>query len=728
MSSQELVSFIDTARKGGMSDIKIFLAMQDSPKFSTGIKKANDAGMSNRDLARDLGLNIAPHKPVDINDGKAEVLKKSAKEAGKTKAWESVLLGASDLGAGVIQGATYAADGVNGGINKLLGTKLDTKSYDRFTNQRKDIEQHHNDRRSQNGQGFDGLRMVGQIAATAPMAALGRGYQGAKVLSKVGAEVAAQNAAVGAAIGGSGFAKDANQRYSNTALGAVGGALGGAAGEKIGQGVNKAINVGRNTANKLSTTRTNEILSQIDQKLDDALRQGGSKVTLGQMSDDVANGLRQDALKILKSGSDLSPEAVARKAVLDRLGLKGTQAQLTGDARLWNKQAELSKINGAGDPLNAKLIDDNVQLKSLLDDSISKTGGQSADQYGAMQGAVGAFDDQLLQNKQFVRSAYDTARNASGNDAKLGGAEFVADANKALSDNFATMSLPGDVKAILKSIEKKPDQFTLGKSEEIIKRLNKAHSASLKIDGTGSSETYAIGLVRDALNGRQTVALQNLANNGNEAAGLYQFARQAHGFNANHVESMPLLKDVVKGVEPDKLFNKHILGGNVAEIDKSIKMLKNINPQAVNDIKQQVLEHISSKAININGQFSPAGMKRVLDSIGNRRLATMFTPDEIARIQDIGRAGHYLVTQPAHSNINNSNTASVLLNHLSGLINKPGVRMLLAPVKDVKDSMQVGKAMNSSMPGNTAPTDVNLTLLEKLTQAGILSGSNLSDQ
>ena len=412
MSSQELVSFIDTARKGGMSDIKIFLAMQDSPKFSTGIKKANDAGMSNRDLARDLGLNIAPHKPVDINDGKAEVLKKSAKEAGKTKAWESVLLGASDLGAGVIQGATYAADGVNGGINKLLGTKLDTKSYDRFTNQRKDTEQHHNDRRSQNGQGFDGLRMLGQVAATAPMAALGRGYQGAKVLSKVGAEVAAQNAAVGGAIGVSGFAKDADQRMANTALGAIGGAVGGVAGEKIGQGVNKAINTGRNTINKLSPTRTNEILSQIDQKLDDALRQGGSNVTLGQLSDDVANGLRQDALKILKSGGGLSPDAVARKAVLDNLGLKGTQAQITGDARLWNKQAELSKISGAGDPLHAKLIDDNVQLKSLLDDSVAKTGGQSVDQYGAMQGAVGAFDDQLLQNKQFVRSAYDTGRNA----------------------------------------------------------------------------------------------------------------------------------------------------------------------------------------------------------------------------------------------------------------------------------------------------------------------------
>lgn len=730
-AGEQTRAFIDAQRKEGKSDQDIFFAMMDSPKFSAGIQKGNQLGHSNRDIAQGLGLKLPERKVVDLNETKRNSMLQEAKKAGKTQAWESALLGASDLGAGVVQGATYAADGISGVANKLLGTNLDTKAYERFTQERKDIEDWHNLRREVNNQGFDIVRLGGQIAGTAPMAAVGRGYQGAKILSKAGAEVAAHNAALGAGISGASFAGDSGQRAQNMAFGAIGGAAGGAIGEKIGQGVSKTIQAGKNTVARLSPERTNEILRNIDQKLDDALRQSGSSVTLGQLSDDVANGLRQDAVQIIKSGRDLNPEAVARKVVLDRLGLKGTQAQLTGDAKLWQKQAELAKIDGAGEPVRNKLIDDNFQLKALLDDAAERTGGASSDQYGAMDDALRAIQGQLDQNKDYIRAIYGSARNAEGNNVKLGGDEFVREANKVLNDNFASMSLPASVKSILKHFEKNPDDFTLGKSEEIIKRLNQAHQASLKPDGTASSETYAIGLVRDVLNNRQNTTLQNLASQNNPAAELYQLGRQAHGFNANQIESMPLLKDAVKGVEPDKLFNKHVLNGNVAELKQTVDLLNNVNPQAVNDIKQQVIEFISNKAVNQNGQFSPAGMKKALDSIGDRRLATMFNPDELGRIKDIGMAGHYLVTQPAHSYINNSNTAAALMNHLGGLINKPGVRMLLAPVKDVKDSVQAGKMMNPSMPKGEVSIDFtpdDATLIDRLTRAGIISGSNLPNQ
>src|SRR5690606_37071349 len=111
-------------RGSGASDTKIFLAIMDSPKFKKGIEKGNAMGMTNRDIAAGLGLNI-PRTAADPEaDAKKEV-KKQAKAVGPTKAWESALLGASDLGAGVLQGFSYAADGVSGGLNKLLGTNLD---------------------------------------------------------------------------------------------------------------------------------------------------------------------------------------------------------------------------------------------------------------------------------------------------------------------------------------------------------------------------------------------------------------------------------------------------------------------------------------------------------------------------------------------------------------------------------------------------------------------------
>lgn len=722
MSSEALKAFIAKERSSGAQDQDIFLKMLDTPAFRAGIEKGNKQGLTNRQIAAGIGLKLPERKQVDPQEG----LLAEAKKAGKTQAWESGLLGFSDLGAGVLQGVSKVSDTASAGINKAFGTNLDTGSYDRVTRERKAVEDWHNLRRQANDQGFDIVRLGGQGAATAPMAALGRGYQGAKVLSTAGAKVAGQNALVGAGIGGAGFAEDAEARLAHTAFGAIGGAAGAAAGEKVGQGIGKAIQAGKNASSRFSTTQTNQLLTQINQKLDDALKQNG--LSLGQLSDDVANGLRQDALKALQSGKDLNTTAVARKAVLDRLGLKGTKAQITGDAKQWQQQSELAKINGAGDPLRDKFIDDNVQLTRLLSEAADNTRGASIDSYGAMDNALKSIQGQLGQNKDYIRTIYNSARQAQGNDVKLGGTEFVKQSNQILDDNYASMSLPASVRSILKNIEKDPDQFTLGKSEEIIKRLNQEHSASLKPDGTASSETYAIGLVRDVLNDRQAQALQSLASQNNPAAELYQLGRQAHGFNAKQIEAMPLLQDAVKGIEPDKLFNQHILKGNVNELSKTIDLLNNVNPQAVNDIKQQVVQYISQKSINSNGQFSPAGMKKALDQITDRRLATMFTPKEVAQISDISKAADYLITQPPHSYVNNSNTTATLANHLMGLLKLPGARVVLSAVKDVPDSMAVTKAMQPSLAGEAIPTQANQDLIDRLTRAGLISGSNLPNQ
>lgn len=726
MAGEQTKAFIDAQRKAGKSDIAIFNSMLDIPKLRSGIEKGNSLGHTNRQIAQGLGLNIPEPRSVDLEEVKHKSMLEDAKKAGKTQAWESGLLGFSDLGAGVVQGATYAADGISGVANKLLGTNLDTKAYERFTQERKDIEDWHNLRREANDQGFDIARLGGQVAGTAPLAALGRGYQGAKILSTAGAKIAGQNALVGTGIGAASFAGDSDARLAHAALGAVGGAAGGAIGEKIGQGLGKAIQTTKNLGSRFSTTQTNQLLSQINQKLDDALRQNG--LTLGELSDDIANGLRQEALNALRSGKDLNPTAVARKAVIDRLGLKGTKAQISGDPKQWQQQAELAKINGAGDPLRDKFIDDNVQLTRLLNEVAENTKGTSIDSYGAMDDALKAIQGQLGQNKDYIRTVYNSARQAQGNDVKLGGAEFVKEARQALKDNYASMELPASINSILKRFEKSPDEFTLGESEAVIKKLNQAHQASLKADGTASSETYAIGLVRDVLNNRQNSSLQNLASQNNPAAELYQLGRQAHGFNAQQIESMPLLQDAVKGVEPDKLFNKHILGGNVSELDNTIRLLKNVNPQVVNDLKQQVIQFISNKAINSNGQFSPSGMKGALDKLTDRRLIAMFTPKEISKLKDISKAADYFNTQPPHAYVNNSNSGSAIANYFMGLLKLPGARVLLSSVKDIPDSMAVTQAMKPSIAGKASQSVTDQDLIDRLVKAGIISGSNLPNQ
>lgn len=738
MASQ-IQSQIASAKKAGYKDSEIWNELRKLPDFNNSVKQARAAGYKQEEIAQQLGLKVkfidskpkSNYQPFDnTKEARQKREQEALKKQGPTQLWESALLGAADIGVPFVQGAQYVKDKINQGVNAVAGTKLPTNSYEGVTKTYKNINDAHNTVRKANNQGVDVGRIGANMVMTAPLAAAGGTLpSGAKLISKAGAEFLGKNAALGGLIGATGIHKNNTERLKSMGAGAVGGAIGAAAGQKIGEGVTK---VARKTIPSVKAATQVRVNQAIDDQIEIALKQ--SNVKIGDLSDDIIAGLRKDVGAALKSGKAVNKEAIARKVVFDRLGIKPTQAQLTGSPQLWQKQAELAKIQGAGDPLRQKLVQDNQQLAGLLDDVALKTGGKADDAYGATSGAIDALKGQQAQNKEFIGAAYDAARKSAGNDVVLDGRGFANDAITRLDEQYAMSSLPASVRKIIGDIEKNPDAFTLGKSEELIKILNREYKSSL-MNGQPSSSTYAIGVVRDALEGRQGEAMQGLlANGGNDAAQGYQFARDAYKFNAQQIEGIPLLQDALKGVEPDKLFQKHFLNGNVNEIQRTVDLLNNVNPQSVANIKGQVIKHISEKAINQNGQFSPAGMKRALDAIGDRRLNTLFTPNEVAQIKDIGMAGQYLVTQPAHSYVNNSNTSAALMNFLGGIINKPGVRVLLSPLKDVADSVQVNRALKANITGdakassevvnNMLLSEGDKNLIEQLTKLGLIGGAN----
>lgn len=734
----DVKGLIVDARKMGMSDQQIYSELQKTPQFSSITKSAkNELKMNDDQIAGQFGLVInvkmppirltaegEPYKQFDNTPKARKALEQEQlKKQGPTQLWESGLLGLADWGIPAVQAAEYAADGIRGGINKVFGTNLETDRYEKLTKSYKNTNDNHNTVRKANKQGADVVRMGANMLLTAPIAGVGGTLKsGVPLVSKAGAEFLGKNAALGALVGATGVHENNTQRLKSMGAGALGGAIGAGVGQKVGEGVVKV-------ANKIPTrATTHKISAAIDDQIEIALKQ--SNVKIGDLSDDVVAGLRKEVGAALKSGKAVNKEAVARKIVFDRLGIKPTRAQLTGDPILWQKQAELAKIQGAGDPLRQTLINNEGKVIGALDDVIAKTGGNATDQYGAIKGATDSLLDRNAQNKAFIGAAYDNARLAQGNNTVLDGESFAKEATDLLEQNYATLSLPAGIKKIIKDIEKKPQEFTLNKAEELIKVLNREYKASLQ-NGQPTSSSYAIGVVRDALNSRQATVLQGLT--GNESAQAYQFARQAHKANAELTQRMPLLQDALKGVEPDKLFQKHILGGNAAQLGETIEVLKNTNPQAVADIKQQTLLWISNKSVNQNGGFSPAGMKKALDSLGDRRLLTMFDANELSHIKDIAKAGDYLVTQPNHAYVNNSNTSAALMNFFGGLINKPGVRVLLSPLKDVADSVKVSRSLKGSVAGEAVPAATNplisnaqLEIIDKLSKAGLTGGANAS--
>lgn len=710
-TSKETQARIKAAQKAGYSDAEIFAYYKNNPKTKKRIIAASKH-YSEADIAKEMGLNIN----VTVKQPEQPKYEKPSFLA-------DVGAGMDDIFSGIKQGALYVKDGVTG-----------SNDYEKFTKEKADEKALYEKARQESGAGINIGRFVGQTVATLPAAAVAKGYQGTRSATQIAA-VTGRNAASGAIAGGVAFAKDSDQRLNNTVSGGLAGVAGGVVGHQVGKG---AAKVSKKVVPAAASRASARIGATIDDQIETAL--SSRNIRMGDLSDDILRGLRKDVGAALKSGKAVNKEAVARKVVFDRLGITPTKAQLTGDPKLWNQQAELSKVQTfkGNNPLQDKLIQDNEKLSTLMDDFVVNTNGAAPDQYGAMSKAVDALDNHNATMKQQVGQMYDAAKAAPGNDVLLDSAGFANDAITRLDADYAMSSLPQNVHKLIKDVADNPDKFTLGKSEEFIKILNREHKASLQ-NGQPTSTTYAIGVVRESLVKRQEQAMQGLLAQGNDAAQMWNIARTAHKMRVEQIEANPLLKDAVKGVEPDKLFTKHVLNGNVAELDSTIKLLKNVDGQAVDDIRGQVAEYIMDKTLQSNGQPSPSAMAKALQQIGDRRLNILFSPEEVAKLKDIGAAMHYLITQPPHSNINNSNTASAARNFLHSLSSRTPVTKWI--VGATEDAVNIGRMNNALKPSlaskEKASSDLldnilygeeEKKLIELLTKLGVIGGANAARQ
>jgi len=84
---------IAAARQAGHSDLEIFKAISKSPKYAFGFEKARASGLSNIDIAKDLGLLISQkdlgampaikqYVAPDLNEERKQNMRKAAKESG----------------------------------------------------------------------------------------------------------------------------------------------------------------------------------------------------------------------------------------------------------------------------------------------------------------------------------------------------------------------------------------------------------------------------------------------------------------------------------------------------------------------------------------------------------------------------------------------------------------------------------------------------------------------
>ncbi|MGP5347435.1 hypothetical protein ACTXLJ_12340, partial [Psychrobacter celer] len=304
--------------------------------------------------------------------------------------------------------------------------------------------------------------------------------------------------------------------------------------------------------------------------------------------------------------------------------------------------------------------------------------------------------------KANVSGLYDNARASAGNDVPLDHMRFINNASQELEAQGLGTFLKGDIRGIFKGMFDDPNyQLTLGKSEEINKVLN----ARLKTT-TDGNERYALGLVKDHLAKEVDETMNALGGGaGKQASEAWTGAKGAHASRMQAIESNPALKAALDDKAPDDAFKKYVLNADERDLVRLVDDLKSTpeGTQNLADLQGETIEHFLTRATQANnGAFSPAQLNKAINSFGDNRMKALFSPQQIARINDIKQVSDILMQQPLGAHVNHSNTSSALINALVGVAGWAGKMPLgLGHVANIATG-GVSGAVNMSKKGAAA--------------------------
>lgn len=552
------------------------------------------------------------------------------------------------------------------------------------------------------------------------------------VLSQMGANLGSQVASAGGAGLSGGYAKESG-------MGPVGQFAASLAG---GIAAPMALNTARSVGNTVGNYAQSVLSPQsINIKIDNVIKQSG--LNMSDLPTGVINSIRDDISKALKTGGDISPDAIRRLADYKAVGAVPTRAGLTLNPVDITQQKNLAKIGANLSDPNAQILA-NVANKNrmALIGKVNELGAENApDAIAAGQKVISALQSKASGAKANIDALYSLARASDGRPASLDPSAFTNTASDLLEKNLKQAFLPDSIKSMVNDFASGKVPLTVDSAEQFKTILATAQRGTM--DG---NVKQALGLVRQALEetpllpGRQinpgnlpavagTVppGAQQL---GKEAIDNFNKARDANRAWMNTVEKIPALKAVIDGAEPDKFVKTYIIGNGTNSNTMDVARLKNFlsdSPKTLNAVKQNIADYLKSKALNGAadevGNFSQSAYNKALKEIGERKLSMFFDKEELAQLKAVGRVASYEQFQPTGSAVNNSNTASGIAGILDRVGNLPILRkipfgdtLVADPAKNISIGIQAGRSTNIpksllSVPQEQQPLGISPLML-----------------
>lgn len=612
-------------------------------------------------------------------------------------------------------GAQLLSRGVDAGvqgINGLTGLNLprpDVAAVDRIVNTA-DAERAQS-RQMAGNDGFDGARLVGNIANPVNLVG-GWSAAAAKTLPQLalrGAQAGAIGAATQPVVG------DTSDFWTQKAGQAAGGALAGAVAtpllSKGLEAAGTAIKAGTGMAQR-ATTRATVTPERINVTVTNVLNAAG--VAPADITDAMRDSIKAQVQQALAAGQKLDPKALVRQAQAEAVGLTDDAALTLGqrarDPMQFAREQNLSGVNlqgpqGAGNPLSTRFAEQNKRLGQVFKPAAGAGDPLAADQL--MMATLQAANETADGN---VRAAYRAFREATGRDLEVPLQGLAQDYAATLRD-FGD-SIPGAIRGQFEALGllggTQRRGMDIDEAERLIKLIN------IHYDPQNKAQRAGLDQLRNGLQ-RAVTEAADVADDGAsaQAAQLAAEARQTAAGVFQARKDAPALAAAAADKAPDRFVQKYLLGAPVREVQALAPYLQQ-NPEAWQQARAQIAETLRRAAFgeNLSGDkvFAPERYAAVLRQLGPQRLEVFFTPQEVVRLNLVGKVASDTLTTPAGAQraVNYSNTGSAVMNLLGSLSesplmrNLPGARMVANQVGEIKTEREIGRALSPQAPKPSA--------------------------
>lgn len=690
---------VDGARKAGYSDTEIADHLAKDSGFDTS--GARKAGYTDAELITHLRPKVENFsaKPTPEQEYLA------SKPVRLAKGMKDPIDGLAQIAARV-PGASYvnrAADAVGGFLNRNIFNNVglpgdfagEVLGIRGATPQQIDADirdsnkEYEAARKATGNEGFDFVRTAGNIASPANVVA-------AKVapVARVTApmkQVALRSAAGGAA--GAAMQPTMGENFGTekvlqTLTGAGAGAVLGPAVAQIGKSAAGFVDRWRNSRNTVNVT-PERLREMVRTQLD------ADGIDTTTIPDHVFEGLTNNVRQSLATGRRLDPAAALRQADFDALQIPSLQGQVTRNPAQWQREFNLSGVEGVGEPLQAVQQAQSRGIAARVRPSAPMERYDAGNLLGDQLRAA----NQTAENN--VRAAYQAFRDSTGRDLDVplqGLAQDYARTVETYGD-----AIPGAVRRQFEGLGlmggTQRQAFGIEQAEQLIKTINANYDPSNRV------QARALNDLRQGLQRSITEAADTNAASA-EAAHLATEARQMAAGRFRTLEQTPALRAAVNDAQPDDFVQRYVINGKVNEIQSMQSLL---GPEGRNQIRDQTLAYLQQKAFGSNaagdGKAAQARFNDELAKIGRPKLVALLGEEGANEMFRVGRVLAYIKQVPEGATPAVSGTPQMITSMLGRARGLPYLNdFVVKPLQRFGERREVQQSL-SGLPTQAAELD-----------------------